>query len=47
MENSSAAMGADIPEAGAGSWLTEPMAEQPWEDKGYPFSALQAAQPAE
>lgn len=46
VKNSSAVIGADIPEAGAGGWFAEPKHEQPWEDKGYSFSALEPAEPA-
>lgn len=46
VKNSSAVIGTDIPEARAGGQLAEPKHKQPWEDKGYSFSALEAAEPA-
>lgn len=46
MKNSSAVIGSDIPEAGVGGQLVEPKHKQLWEDKGYSFSALEAAEPA-
>ena len=46
MKSSPAVIGADMPEAGAGDWFAGPKHEQPWEDKGYSFSALEPAEPA-